>query len=125
MLYRVWQFFRAMFAPVRAHEYKLVARLLSPAQAALFRRMARCDQRHGLDVLYTLQKAGHQQEALLRAALLHDVGKVNSGLTVWHRVAVVLLQRLAPRWRLDIRAGPLGLGHRLDFLSLQSDHPAR
>jgi hypothetical protein len=120
VIYRALQFFRAMFAPVRAHEYELVEQLLSPAQAALFRRMARCDQRHGLDVLYALQKAGHQQRALLQAALLHDVGKAGSGLTIWHRVAVVLLQRLAPNWLARLAAG--GRGWRAPFAA-HSRHP--
>ena len=46
---------------------------------------------------YTLQEAGHQDRELLQAALLHDVGKTGGGLTLVHRVAVVLLERYAPR----------------------------
>jgi putative nucleotidyltransferase with HDIG domain len=42
-----------------------------------------------------LQREGHHDPALLRAALLHDVGKAGQ-LRLWHRVAVVLLEALAP-----------------------------
>jgi hypothetical protein len=71
---------------------------MSPGQVDLFCRMAVCDQRHCLDVLHTCQEAGHQDRALLQAALLHDAGKAGARLTIWHRVAVVLMQRYTPGW---------------------------
>jgi HD-like signal output (HDOD) protein len=45
-----------------------------------------------------LQRAGHDDPVLLQAALLHDVGKAAARLTLWHRVGMVLIERLAPRW---------------------------
>jgi hypothetical protein len=98
---RTQQFFRATFARVRPDEIAKVETLLPPAQAALFCRMDRQDQRHCLDVYDTLVRAGYRDDELLRAALLHDVGKASQPgepgrITVWHRVAIVLLQGLAP-----------------------------
>jgi hypothetical protein len=98
MRHRVRQFFRAMLGRVSAGERAIVDDTLSRGQAALFWRMARCDQRHGLDVYYRLRAAGHQDVALLAAALLHDVGKSGARLTVPHRVAIVLIEGLAPGW---------------------------
>ncbi len=95
---RVRQFLRAIWGRVRPAEQAAVIAYLSPEQACLFRLMDRCDRRHCLDVFYTLRDAGCRDELLLRAALLHDVGKVGSGLTVWHRVAVVLLASIRPAW---------------------------
>jgi putative nucleotidyltransferase with HDIG domain len=60
--------------------------------------MPRCDQRHGLDVYHALRKDGCQDEALLVAALLHDVGKAAARLTIAHRVTVVLIERAFPGW---------------------------
>jgi hypothetical protein len=139
-LRRVQQFYQAVFARVRADEYELIRERLSPAQAALFMRMMRSDQRHCLDVYYTLIQAGYQEDDLLRAALLHDAGKslpadrdspagksmpaaksapageavtdfralagsapvrVGQRMTVFHRVAIVLMQAfpgIGPRW---------------------------
>jgi len=96
MMYRVWQFTRALTAQIRGEEWALVRGLLSPSQLKLFQSMPRRDQRHGLDLVYTLSRQGYQNPALLRAALLHDVGKADS-VSLWHRIAVVLLERFAPR----------------------------
>lgn len=120
MVHRVWQFFSAAFARVRPSERVLVERHLPPAQMALFWQMARCDQRHALDVLQTLCQAGHHDETLLRAALLHDVGKAAGRLTIWHRVAVVLLQRLAPGRLARLAAD--GRGWKVPF-AVHTRHP--
>jgi len=95
---RVRQFVRALFARVSPSERAIVHDTLSPAQAALYWRMAPCDQRHGLDVYDALCKDGCQDEALLAAALLHDVGKAAARLTIAHRVAVVLIEHVVPGW---------------------------
>ena len=44
-------------------------------------------ERHGLDVLRTLQEAGHEDRTLLRAALLHDAGQAalrDASLMFWN-----------------------------------------
>ena len=114
MLYRVWRFFRAALARVRVSEVRLAEEHLSPAQMALFLGMARCDQRHCLDVFHTLYDAGHRDVALLQAALIHDVGKSAGGLTLFHRSAVVLMQRYAPA--LLCRLATNGSGWRRPFV---------
>jgi len=96
--YRAGQFFRALFARVRAQELEQVLRILTPAQFALFAAMQRSDQRHSLDVCNTLQRAGYDDPILLQASLLHDVGKAAARLSIGHRVAFVLIKRFAPDW---------------------------
>ena len=107
-LNRVRQFFRALAARIGAGEYDLVAARLTPAQAGLFQRMPRCDQRHCLDVFCALLSVGHRDEHLLQAALVHDVGKSAARLRIWHRVAVVLLGRFAPGWLRQLAANGRG-----------------
>jgi hypothetical protein len=72
--------------------------LTAPAQQALFDRMPAADQRHAVDLLCTLRAEGHDHPALMQAALLHDVAKSGAGITVFHRVVVVLLQAFRPAW---------------------------
>jgi hypothetical protein len=114
-LRRVLQFFRATFGRVRPGEIAALQAVLTPEQLALFRRMDRCDQRHSLDVMDTLRQAGHQDNDLLRAALLHDTGKSAAAgasplqrLTVWHRTAVVLMQSYTPGWLARLAADGRG-----------------
>jgi hypothetical protein len=53
------------------------------------------DQRHALDVVARLERAGETDPDLLAAALLHDTGK-GRRVRLWHRVAVVLLGAVGP-----------------------------
>jgi hypothetical protein len=85
-----------MLARVSGTEFALVEQVLSVQQVALFNRMHRIDQRHCLDVFHTLYRAGYRDAELLRAALLHDVGKTAGRMTIFHRVAVVLMGKAAP-----------------------------
>ncbi len=74
----------------------MLAQLLTPAQRDLFKRMAKNDQRHSLDVCATLRRAGHHDPDLLTAALLHDVGKSAGPIWLWQRTLIVLLRRWSP-----------------------------
>ncbi len=108
-MYRSRQFFGALTARTDDSDEQTLVRLLTPPQLALFRRMARNDQRHSLDVCATLRQAGHEDPTLLTAALLHDAGKAAGRIWLWQRTLVVLLARWAPgllRWleRGDIQA---------------------
>jgi len=118
----VRQFGRALTARVRPEERALVARILPAPAAELFFRMPRQDQRHGLDMVYALQKRGEDAPELLAAALLHDVAKAG-GVRVWHRVIAVLLLALSPGW-LHRLASPDPASWRHPFW-LQLHHPQR
>jgi hypothetical protein len=95
-VHRVEQFFGHLRARVGADEADLARRLL-PAEAwPLFARMPVADRRHALDVVGRLMAAGRDDRDLLTAALLHDNAK-GERMRLWHRVAGVLLEALAPR----------------------------
>ena len=81
---------------------------LTPAEWALVRRLARGDRRHLLAVRLQLERAGTDDADLLKAALLHDIGKADGRARVRlvDRVALVLLGALAPGLLVRLTAQP-------------------
>ena len=84
-----------MRARVDPQETALVRRLLPDSGVALFESMPVADRRHALDVVGRLVRMGFDDRDLLVAALLHDAGKGHR-MRLWHRVAGVLLEAVAP-----------------------------
>lgn len=83
-----------------------VAQVLSDAELGLWREMAPADRRHAAGVARRVQlRLGHEATPpVLAAALLHDVGKVDSRLGVYGRVVATLCGMVADdatvdRWR--------------------------
>jgi hypothetical protein len=111
--YRLGQLRTALTARLTEEERALVTAALSPNELRLFERMPRHDQRHCLDVFQLLQRGGYQDPLLLRAALLHDSGKVDdNGRTIplLYYGLFVVLKRAAPAlyfWAARVGRGPL------------------
>lgn len=70
---------------------------LLPAERDLWVRMSGPDRRHAADVGRRVERAlGHEADrSILAAALLHDVGKVESGLRTYGRVVATLSATIA------------------------------
>jgi hypothetical protein len=95
-VHRVEQFFSHLTARVGPDDAERARRILPASAWPLFASMPTADQRHGLDVAHRLLAAGHEDPDLLAAALLHDAAK-GDRMRLWHRVAGVSLEALAPR----------------------------
>ena len=73
------QFRAHLFARVTTEERRALAAWTRPAELALFDGMHVADQRHGLDVVAYLRRAGVADRDVLAAGLLHDCGKGDAG----------------------------------------------
>jgi putative nucleotidyltransferase with HDIG domain len=87
-----------------AEERILIDKYLDDAGQFLFFQMDKIDQYHALAVAKTvLEEAGYQRginlDILVKAALLHDIGKVEGDFSIWGRIAAGLIRRLNPNWR--------------------------
>jgi len=89
LLYRAHQFRRALGARPGPEDLRLVERLLTPPQRALFLAMSPRDQRHGVATLRLLCNQAERSPDLAVAALLHDAGK--GYIRLHERVLYVLL----------------------------------
>jgi hypothetical protein len=130
VFYRLRQFLNALYAAPSSGELDKVRSLLTPPQMALFLRMHCSEQAHSIQVMGAVFHAsnGIQAEArqdLLRAALLHDVGKSRYPVRIWERVLIVLSKVLLPgkvkHWGKGAAEGG-GLGLRRAFVVSQQ-HP--
>jgi hypothetical protein len=97
-------------------------RLLTPVEFELVAHLSVADRAHLLDVHRRLVRAGCRDADLLKAALLHDVGKVDGHALVGlvHRTIAVLLRATSPR--LFARLAATGAGWRRPF-QLVIEHP--
>jgi hypothetical protein len=97
LLYRLRQGIENLRAAPSPEDTELAAGYLAPGELALFSRMEPADQRHTAGVLRSLQRAGIEDRALLKAGLLHDVGKSRRKLSVAHRTVAVVLRAVFGR----------------------------
>jgi putative nucleotidyltransferase with HDIG domain len=118
MLNRVKQVIAAVTAEITAYDQAFVAKYLTDSEQKLFWQMNVPDQRHALNVAYTVlevPKTGEVDELLLiRCSLLHDVGKIKGDLSTADKIITVLAHKLAPVWA--ARWGRPGRGNILDNL---------
>jgi hypothetical protein len=94
-LYRARQFGMRLMARCKPVDHQPARDVLPEAAYQLFSEMSPGDQAHALCVLATVQRMGYCSPALEQAALLHDVGKAGAGLTLGHRVLIVLARALS------------------------------
>jgi hypothetical protein len=97
-LHRIGQFWRHASARVSSREILEAERILGPQLTPLFLGLPVNDQRHGLDVLETVERLEAEPSRILQqAALLHDVGKGGVRFSVIDRSLAVFLNAISSR----------------------------
>jgi len=86
-------------------------------------RASDADQRHAEGTARILRELGADDE-LVSAGLLHDIAKP-SDTRLWHRIAGVLLERLAPRVRVRLAQGDGTFARYLDHARRGADDARR
>jgi hypothetical protein len=99
----------------RPEDVAWVADTLLPAEHELWRRMSRADPRHAAGVARRVERAlgAEATRPVLAAALLHDVGKVTSGLGTYGRVVATLAGAAAGRESADVWSKTKGITRRV------------
>lgn len=110
MFYRVLQFTHAFFPYINPEDIKWALNHLSPEASILFLQQSLPDQRHAIHVTQSIVKAKHPLSNdnfinLVTAALLHDCGKSVITIRLWHRVFIVLIQKIPQSVRVCLESG--------------------
>jgi hypothetical protein len=122
----VRRFFGALRpGPPRAADRAWVGEVLTPAELALWDRMPNQDRRHSVAVARRVQaglaaEGEPEDRRWLVAALLHDVGTVDSGLGVYGRVVATVAAAAAGRDTADAWVTRRGFTRRV---GLYAQHP--
>lgn len=101
MIYRVQQFIWGFTAKLTKEDIVLVHKYLEDYEAKLFFRLPRNEQVHSIkvakEVIEESKKYRMLDTSLARAAFLHDIGKINSGLNIFNKSIIVILNKFMPR----------------------------
>jgi hypothetical protein len=119
--YRIWQFFQSFHNSLTEQDWTDIRRTLSASELELFQQLPGVDQNHSLRVFRTLLAANESEPDLLKAALLHDLGKIKYPLRRWERVFAVLAKAFFPGLVRDWGSGD-AVGMRRSLVVL-SQHP--
>ena len=120
--YRFWQFWQSLKGTPGENDWQRVKEILSPEELSLFKQLPKPDQNHSLRVLKTLEADGEGDPDLLKAALLHDLGKMKHPLRRWERVFAVLVMAVFPERYLKWGMGdPSGIKRALVVIKQHPD----
>jgi hypothetical protein len=94
-------------APPSPADEAWVATVLGPGELQIWRRLSPPDRRHAVGVARRVQQAGAvpHERWVLAAALLHDCGKLDSGLGTFGRVGATLWAAARGRGRAAVGPG--------------------
>jgi hypothetical protein len=82
-------------------DISLVHKYLNIYESKLLFRLPRNEQVHSIkvarDVLEECNKLGIVDKSLIKAAFLHDIGKIDSGLNIINKSIIVIFNKLMPK----------------------------
>lgn len=98
-MYRVKQFIWAIKSIVEEVDYKFVDKFLSIHERQLFNKLSKSDKHHSIrvskDAIDIIEKSNYdvKLEKVAKAALLHDIGKIDAGLNIFEKSIMVILDK--------------------------------
>ena len=114
-IYRIRQTWHALTAKPDRLEIDETKAFLTPDQFSLFNQLQFSEQSHSIRIYQQMRQDGIEQPDLLKAALLHDVGKNRCPLHLWDRIIIVLGRRFTP-WIFDTISGEEPVGWKRPFV---------
>ncbi|MBC2582392.1 HDIG domain-containing metalloprotein [Clostridium sp. DJ247] len=96
--YRIKQFFWSINSKVSDSDIKFINRNLSKEELNLFYKLSNAEQKHSIrvaqDVEDVCKKHSISSSLLIKAALLHDIGKTMANLSIFDKSILVILDKI-------------------------------
>ncbi len=96
--YRIKQFFWSLSSDINEEDEKYVANILNNDELKLFKKLAKSEQKHCInvskDVEILCEKQGVSSEVLVKISLLHDIGKIQKSVNVINKSIIVILNSI-------------------------------
>ena len=97
-LYRVKQFYWSITAHVNAKDIEYLRKYLNEEEINIFNKLAVLDQKHSINVAMDIENSCETKDInkniLIKAALLHDIGKSEYRSNVLNKTVMVLLDKI-------------------------------
>lgn len=98
-LYRVNQFCKGLTAKITSDDEKIIEENLNMAEKNLFYKMKISEQKHCIevykDILSNVFDNTVNKKRLLKASLLHDIGKITCPINIVEKSILVLLDKFS------------------------------
>lgn len=96
--YRLKQFYWNLHSRLDEYDLKFINNILSEDELELFKKLSMSEQKHCVKVAYDVEKTCYKKDInlniILKAALLHDIGKIYRRLTIIDKSIMVLLNSI-------------------------------
>jgi putative nucleotidyltransferase with HDIG domain len=118
MLYRVRQFLKGITPHTPIEREQFLKMYLTPQESILFYRLPRHERSHAMDTAWTINNIGGyiDKEVLIKAAMLHDIGKIQGKSGIIKKSILVLMNKFLPSLSYN-------LSGRLKMFYIYYNHP--
>lgn len=96
MLYRIKQFILALFSRFTDEDREFIDLYLDNLDKTLFEKLPKHEKKHCINVAkYVISHNENIDNFIIRASLLHDIGKVDSFLNPFFKGIIVILDKIS------------------------------
>lgn len=98
-LYRVKQFYWSITSKINEDDIEIIDKYLDEKEKVLFKKLSAYEQKHSVNVAKDMIKASKEnnikKDYLIKAALLHDIGKIYKKINPIEKSILVILDNIS------------------------------